>query len=511
MTSTTHTTPFGRLRLGESSASFDSAFAARIQLYFKVTFLVNVVLAVAVNVMFGSAESRQYYDLVVVNGITFLNGLLWYVSTRHPLKFHTSVLMGATLTLLLSASYTFVSWDSDATDPNAIAVSTLFSIIIVSVVLTLRASLIPSPAVGTALAGVVCMLFPVMLGYPTYEAFPSFMVWTLVAAFLIVGITTFTSHTIYGMERQMFAAKQLGQYQIDRLLGRGGMGEVYLAKHALLQRPTAIKLLRDATGEAARARFRQEVQTASSLTHPNTVEIYDYGRTPEGMFYFAMEYVEGATLQDVVVATGAMSVSRVVHLLAQASSALAEAHDRGLVHRDIKPSNLMLCERGGVPDTLKIMDFGLVRDLSDRPDSNEGLAGTPLYLAPETILSSDGSSAASDIYALGATAYFLIAGRPPFAAANLVEVLSDHLAADIPSLESGNASLDALVAACLQKDPLDRPQDANAFHTMLEECEGFGEWSKTDARIWWSEHTEVLNARKSQLEASMKSAGSASR
>jgi serine/threonine-protein kinase len=275
------------------------------------------------------------------------------------------------------------------------------------------------------------------------------------------------------------------------------MGEVYLATHALLNRPTAVKLLRDGSTATARERFRQEVQVASGLTHPNTVEIYDYGRTPEGVFYFAMEYVEGATLDEVVRATGVMPPARVVHVLEQAAASLAEAHGRGLVHRDVKPSNLMLCERGGTQDTLKVMDFGLVHEIGGEKVSRDGvLTGTPLFLAPEAILDVAGATAESDVYALGVTAYFLLAGRAPFEDGDLVEILSDHLVTPPPPLDVGDVELVDLVMRCLAKEPAQRPPNARALLSALEACANHGRWSADDARIWWAEHgASVSSAR----------------
>ena len=313
----------------------------------------------------------------------------------------------------------------------------------------------------------------------------------------------------YRLQRQVRGvverAKKLGQYDIEKQIGRGGMGDVYLARHAMLRRPTAIKLLRaeNAHDLRARNRFQQEVQLTSQLTHPNTIEIFDYGRTPHGIFYYAMEYIDGFSLDALVRLIGPVPPARVVHLLLQACGSLQEAHERGLLHRDIKPSNLMLTRRGGVCDTLKILDFGLVRDLSSENDDRgdeDRIAGTPMYLAPESILSARGASPRSDLYALGCVAYFLLTGTTVFASSDVAEILACQLDEEIPfpSQRLGHAlpeDLEYVVMSCLTKDPADRPQSAGHLASLLRACK-CGQWSDEDARLWWEEYGEA--ARRQQ-------------
>lgn len=295
-------------------------------------------------------------------------------------------------------------------------------------------------------------------------------------------------------------AKRLGQYVIDARIGKGGMGEVFLAHHAMLRRPTAIKLLRADSAEdvGAQARFRREVQLTCQLTHPNTIEIFDYGRTPEGVFYYAMEYVDGFTLQSLVDRTGPVPEARVVHILLQCCGSLGEAHQRGLLHRDVKPRNIMLAERGGEFDSVKILDFGLVRDLERDLNDPDRLAGTPMYIAPEAILSPDVVTAQADLYALGAVGYFLLTGTTVFPSGPMLEVFERHLTVepDLPSTRLDrpvSRGLETVLLAALSKDPADRPSSAEEMAQMLRACD-VGAWSQADARLWWNEFSESVKA-----------------
>jgi serine/threonine-protein kinase len=279
------------------------------------------------------------------------------------------------------------------------------------------------------------------------------------------------------------------------------MGVVYRAKHALLRRPTAVKLLRAEAANGDRlSHFEREVQLTSSLTHPNTVAIYDYGRTPDGVFYYAMEYLDGISLQELVELDGPQSSSRTVAILVQVCGALAEAHCHGLIHRDVKPANIMLCERGGIPDVAKVLDFGLVRRLPgcalSRTDvctsANSTIVGTPLYLAPEAILSPATVDARSDIYALGAVAYWLLAGRPVFEGSSVVEVCSRHIHSTPPALSNVPEELGRIVRACLAKDPKDRPPSMLVLSDALLACRGVSRCMPDDARDWWSRNRQRI-------------------
>ena len=236
------------------------------------------------------------------------------------------------------------------------------------------------------------------------------------------------------LRKAILAAKHLGQYTLDEKIGSGGMGWVYRARHALLRRPTAVKVLDPAkVSHLAVTRFEREVQLTSQLTNPNTVAIYDYGRTPEGVFFYAMEYLDGINLEDLVNRFGPLPEGRVVSILRQVCGSLAEAHGMGLVHCDIKPANILLCHRGGVPDFVKVLDFGLAKAVGAESqaglNSADSITGTPLYLSPESIERPDAVDARTDLYALGAVGYFLLTGTPVFRGATIAEVCGQHLRA----------------------------------------------------------------------------------
>ena len=294
-------------------------------------------------------------------------------------------------------------------------------------------------------------------------------------------------------------AKQLGQYQLEEKLGAGAMGVVYKGRHAMLRRPTAIKLLdADTVTPQSIARFEREVQITSQLNHPNTVAIYDFGRTPEDVFYYAMEYLEGIDLQVLVEQYGPQPASRVIHILRQVCGSLYEAHSMGLVHRDVKPANLMLTRRGGEADVVKVLDFGLVRARDDEQQANDQtLAGTPLYMSPEAIQLPSSVDGCSDLYAVGAVGYYLLTGRPVFEASSVVELCNKHVSETPvpPSQRLGKPlpeELENAILACLEKSRAKRPQTARDLAQRLARCAAATEWTIEDAEAWWSRHERGL-------------------
>ena len=321
----------------------------------------------------------------------------------------------------------------------------------------------------------------------------------LAALVVLVGVSAAFSLLVSRLARQVGEARRLGQYTLVKRIGEGGVGKVYLARHALLKRPTAIKVLRtDRITKEDAARFEREVQLASQLTHPNTIEIYDYGRTAEGVFYYAMEYLPGLTLTQLVALGGAIPPARAIHILRQVCGSLGEAHALGLIHRDIKPSNIMLCQRGGELDVVKVLDFGLVKYANSSGITEVTPAnlapGTPLYMAPERLRDPSGIDARSDIYSLGAVGYKLLAGRDVFESADNLGVLYQIIneqplrlaraaSAPIPS------QLDELIAGCLAKDVRSRPTSVDEVLEVLDSLRASYPWEGKDAQAWWHEHS----------------------
>ncbi len=299
-------------------------------------------------------------------------------------------------------------------------------------------------------------------------------------------------------------AKQLGQYEVESKIGDGGMGAVYRATHTMLRRPTALKLLHadQAGSEHALRRFEREVRITSELTHPNTIAIFDYGRTPDGVFYYAMEYLEGITFEDLARECGAQPPERVIHLLLQACGSLAEAHEHNLVHRDVKPANLMLCERGGMKDVVKVLDFGLVKlvQSADVSQTANVVSGTPLYMAPEAITKPDEIDARTDLYALGAIGYLLLTGTVVFDVRNTMLLFQKQVreAPERPSKRLGKplpTDLEDVILSCLKKRPDHRPSTARDVANALSRCADAGKWSQANAVAWWEEHGKGVQSR----------------
>jgi eukaryotic-like serine/threonine-protein kinase len=316
---------------------------------------------------------------------------------------------------------------------------------------------------------------------------------------LMIGAALFSSVSLTRLQQQFGRLQRLGAYTLERQISEGGMATIYLARHALLKRPTAIKVLkaRVATDEFIH-RFEREVQLASQLLHPNTIEVYDFGRTREGQPYYVMEYLDGVTLAELVTHSGPIPPGRAIHVLRQVAAALREAHKRGMIHRDVKPENVMLCRRGE-DDVVKLLDFGLVKNL-ERVETRDltkqiRILGTPRYMAPERIINPTDVDARSDIYALGAVGYFLVTGKPIFDGDDNLDISNQVLhapapraaAAGVPGIPEG---LDALLAACLEKERARRPQNADAVIEALDRISTRLAWTQVDAAAWWASYRE---------------------
>lgn len=291
-----------------------------------------------------------------------------------------------------------------------------------------------------------------------------------------------------GWRRKYQALKAMGQYTLLREIGSGGMGTVYEARHAHLRRRAAIKVITSASAsEEEIQRFDREAQLTSQLSHPNSVVLFDYGRTERGDFYYAMEYVPGITLEELVRRQGRQGPGRVRHLLMQICGALAEAHELGFVHRDIKPSNLMLTTRGGIYDFIKVLDFGLakVTKAAEPQVSQVGaVIGTPRFMAPECFVSGSAISPRSDIYALGCVAYYLLSGRDVFDLGDNAALAMAHLTTPPPPLDEAGPSLERIVLRCLAKLPEQRYSSMRQLMAALERCE-LQTWSQVEAAEQW--------------------------
>jgi serine/threonine protein kinase len=286
--------------------------------------------------------------------------------------------------------------------------------------------------------------------------------------------------------------QELGQYRLQEKLGEGGMGEVYVGYHAFMRRPTAIKLLRQ-RDESSLGRFEREVRLTCQLSHPNTIAIYDYGRTADGVFYYAMELLDGMDLEQVIETEGMLPVDRVIHILKQACGSLTEAHEMGLVHRDVKPANILLCRRGGIHDFVKVLDFGLVKSVSsDTLDITQAnaITGTPNYMSPEMVGQRGRIDHRSDLYAVGCIAFFLLSGRCVFVKGSVMSVLMAHLNDPAPSLADVGvqvpAEMEAIIATCLAKDPAERYPDGRALAAALDAVPVTDQWTEALAAAWWT-------------------------
>ncbi|MGO8926648.1 MAG: serine/threonine protein kinase [Limisphaerales bacterium] len=319
----------------------------------------------------------------------------------------------------------------------------------------------------------------------------------------IFGFTLAIERLQAAARKSALAARKLGQYVLEQEIGRGANGTVYRARHSLLRRPVAIKLLSpDMTNEASAARFEHEVQVTSQLTHPNTVAIYDYGRTPEGLFYFAMEYLGGIDLDQLVRRFGPQPEGRVIYILRQVCGSLSEAHRIGLIHRDIKPANIILTRRGGVCDLVKVLDFGLVKAVQLESAAGmkaNDIVGTPHFMSPEAVEKPESVDSRSDLYSLGAVGYWLLTGKTLFDDATVegllvrqVKELPPHPAERLGKPVSPD--LADLIMRCLAKQPEQRLPSADALDQALAGCASAGAWTPINAEQWWRANMVAVEA-----------------
>jgi serine/threonine-protein kinase len=501
---------------------------ARVALFWQVIFFI---------ILFGSvlgglgAVKAPGPDLLVTLASAANAGIFWWLCRRGTRSIRFSRTMESVGLLLNSAIGALTSryildgfaGDHALAGGQAVTIAdgyvSMLQLFGMAMMVAIRAALVPSSPRRTAIITAAFVLPMILVTTLVVPAGGSSLAWravdsdaypwlpgTIVMMWVFTLITcTVISWVIYGLRAEVREARRLGQYVLERKIGEGGMGQVYRARHGMMRRPTAIKLLRaDRSGDIDLGRFEREVQLTARLTHPNTITIFDYGRTQDGVFYYAMELLDGATLQRIVTVDGAQPVARVVRILKMVCGALAEAHAIGLIHRDIKPANIMLCMQGGERDVVKLLDFGLVKEIAvDRRvelTAASMVVGTPQYMAPESIRDPGSVDGRADIYAVGAVAYYLLAGVDVFDGKSVMEICGQHLHQPPTPLSARGfeipPELEAVVLACLEKDPDRRPQSASELQRRIDACalDSAGSWDAAAAAAWWREFQPDLDA-----------------
>jgi serine/threonine-protein kinase len=338
-----------------------------------------------------------------------------------------------------------------------------------------------------------------------YDATAISVVWSFIPNYLCALVAVIPAHIIRGLGREARKARELGSYKLGDELGRGGMGEVYRAEHRLLARQAAIKLIRPEllgaqdpdTAHIMVERFKREAQAAATLRSPHTIELYDFGVTEDGAFYYVMELLDGVSLEDMVKRFGPIESERAVYLMRQVCLSLAEAHESGLIHRDIKPSNIFASRMGMQVDFAKVLDFGLVKAQESKGETlltQRGMTtGTPAYMAPEMALGDVELDGRADIYALGCVFYWMLTGQLVFEADSPLRMMHRHVS-DTPDPPSTRTEiripreLDALILECLEKEPEKRPPTAVALAMRLDAIASGDPWTERRAWQWWTKH-----------------------
>ena len=490
---------------------------ARLALLGKTVFLLAFGFFTVINGMVVAAGGLGVLPslLTQANVLHFLAAMvmaaLWAVARARPWSLRTLGLLDGGSLLLAGIALAAMAAQPDPTQLMA----GLFAL---TVTMMARAVLIPSTAVRTFCLSwlAAAPLFVVSFAFVQPAAMPGFafgflklltsvnaLLWLVIATTLL----TVTSRTIYGLRQQVLAASQVGQYTLEEKIGSGGMGEVWRARHRLLIRPAAVKLVtaralgagHDHDPELRLRRFEREARATAGLTSPHTVQLYDFGVTDDGTLYYVMELLDGMDLDTLVERTGPVPAERAIHLLIQVCASLDDAHQNGLVHRDIKPANLIVSRIGGAWDFVKVLDFGLVKleraeqsEQSLRLTAESSVSGTPAFIAPESVLGGE-TDHRVDLYSLGCVAYWLLTGKLVFEGPGKVKVMSDHVhTAPRPPSSRTEApippELDALILECLEKDPEKRPASAALLQTRLQAIAVPAPWTRERAKEWWSLH-----------------------
>jgi serine/threonine-protein kinase len=361
-------------------------------------------------------------------------------------------------------------------------------------------------SLGAASAGVVVLTLSKAFGATAADVPMADLFWYyFFSTYLCAAIAIVISRGVYRYGKRLAKAQEVGSYKLTELLGRGGMGDVWVAEHQMLARPAAIKLIRpealgsqEAGARVVEERFKREARATAALRSTHTVDLYDFGITDDGAFYYVMEMLDGLDLATLVGRFGPLPAGRVVHLLRGVCHSLGEAHGQGLIHRDVKPANIFTCRLGPDLDFVKVLDFGLVKSTGEEAGAATALtqegsvAGTPAFMAPEMALGEGSVDGRADIYALGCVGYWLLTAQPVFAAETPVSTLLKHVQEEPipPSRRTEMAipeDLDAVILACLAKDPADRPQTAEELDARLAAC-SVNAWTMDMAEEWWTLH-----------------------
>jgi eukaryotic-like serine/threonine-protein kinase len=497
---------------------------ARLALLGKTVYLLAFGFFLVINALLLSAGGLRVLPALVNQAniwhfiAAHVMGVLWAVtSRRRSWSLRTLGLLDGASLVLAGITLALMAAQPDEKQ----LMSGLFAL---TVTMMARAVLIPSTATRTFCLSwlaaapllVVAVVFHEFAKLPGFG--PAFLkvlvsVNALLWMILAVTLSTVTSSTIYGLRQQVKEATEIGQYTLEEKIGSGGMGEVWRARHRMLIRPAAVKLVssRDLGSSQGRdpelrlRRFEREARATAGLRSPHTVQLYDFGVTDDGTLYYVMELLDGMDLDTLVERFGALPPERAIHLLLQVCASLEEAHQNGLVHRDIKPANIVVSRMGAAWDFVKVLDFGLVkldgaRQSSDsvRLSADNNVSGTPGFIAPEVVLGAK-SDHRVDIYALGCVAYWLLTGRLVFEGPGAIKVMSDHVHTVPPPPSSRctaqvPAELDGLILECLEKDPEKRPSSVSALQARLQELPTSTPWTRDRAERWWSEHAPGLSS-----------------
>ncbi len=436
-----------------------------------------------------------------------LHILMYWVarSTRFSLSFtlRAGLVYQAGLCLLITVGDQWLSFNRDGRYQDL----TLAALIIVTYPL-----FVPQPPRRTLVSALAASaMLPLGLwllgatGQP--QSFEDYFVATLMGA-MCTAIAVTGAVVIHGLYQAVAEARQLGSYELETLIGRGGMGEVWRAKHRLLARPAAVKVIRPEVlgargadeGRGLIERFEREAQATATMSSPHTIGVYDFGVAQDGTFFYVMELLEGLDLATLVRQYGPVPAARAAYLLAQMCDSLGEAHEAGLIHRDVKPANVYVCRYGRRDDFVKVLDFGLVRPRGQTDDVGRAgaraVGGTPAFMAPEHITGQGPIDGRADIYGLGCVAYWLLTGHLVFEGASATDVMMQHVeaAAPPPSARSEMpvpAAMDAIVLSCLEKNPSRRPQTADELAARLRREHLLDGWTPDQAAHWWRLHRPV--------------------